>query len=153
MTAFFAQSLYMSFQVIVVITTLTTLYTSMYRRPRVSSYVGAECLNPVSLSLSLSLSPWPESASELHRPSDRRLSAKLAPNFADKLCNVVSVTDPHGYILGFVDRSRYFLFQVAPRLYSRGRIDLVPDPLLLRKSGSAENRTRTSGSLARNSDH
>jgi hypothetical protein len=29
----------------------------------------------------------------------------------------------------------------------------VPDPLLLRKSGSAENRTRTSGSVARNSDH
>jgi hypothetical protein len=29
----------------------------------------------------------------------------------------------------------------------------VPDPLLLRKSGSAGNRTRTSGSVARNSDH
>jgi mitochondrial fission protein ELM1 len=25
--------------------------------------------------------PWPESASELHRPSDRLLSAKLVPNF------------------------------------------------------------------------
>jgi hypothetical protein len=32
-------------------------------------------------------------------------------------------------------------------------MDPVPDPLLLRKSGSAGNRTRTSGSLARNSDH
>jgi hypothetical protein len=29
----------------------------------------------------------------------------------------------------------------------------VPDPLLLRKSGSARNRTRTFGSVARNSDH
>jgi hypothetical protein len=29
----------------------------------------------------------------------------------------------------------------------------VPDPLLLRKSVSAGNRTRTSGSVARNSDH
>jgi hypothetical protein len=29
----------------------------------------------------------------------------------------------------------------------------VPDPLLLRKSGSAGNRTQTSGSAARNSDH
>jgi hypothetical protein len=29
----------------------------------------------------------------------------------------------------------------------------VPDLLLLRKSGSAGNRTRTSGSVARNSDH
>jgi hypothetical protein len=30
---------------------------------------------------------------------------------------------------------------------------LVPDPLFLRKSGSAGNKTRTSGSVARNSDH
>jgi hypothetical protein len=28
--------------------------------------------------------PWPESASELYRPSDRRLSAKLVPTFADR---------------------------------------------------------------------
>jgi hypothetical protein len=32
-------------------------------------------------------------------------------------------------------------------------VDPVPDPLLLRKSGSAGNRTRTSESVARNSDH
>jgi hypothetical protein len=32
-------------------------------------------------------------------------------------------------------------------------VDLVSDPLLLRKSGSAGNRTRASGSVARNSDH
>jgi hypothetical protein len=32
-------------------------------------------------------------------------------------------------------------------------VDPVPDPLLLRKSGSTGNRTRTSGSVARNSDH
>jgi hypothetical protein len=32
-------------------------------------------------------------------------------------------------------------------------VDPVPDPLLLRKSGSAGNRTRTSGSVARNSDN
>jgi hypothetical protein len=47
---------------------------------------------------------WPESASELHRPSDRRLSAKLVPIFADRGCHVVSVTDPYGRILGFLDR-------------------------------------------------
>jgi hypothetical protein len=34
--------------------------------------------------------PWPESASELYRPSDRRLSAKLVPTFADIGCHVVS---------------------------------------------------------------
>jgi hypothetical protein len=32
-------------------------------------------------------------------------------------------------------------------------VDPVPDPILLRKSGSAGNRTRTSGSVARNSDY
>jgi hypothetical protein len=52
--------------------------------------------------------------------TDRRLSAKLVPTFADKECHVVSVTDPCGRILGFLDRSRYFFFQVAPQLYSRG---------------------------------
>jgi hypothetical protein len=28
--------------------------------------------------------PWPESASELYQPSDRRLSGKLVPTFADR---------------------------------------------------------------------
>jgi hypothetical protein len=28
--------------------------------------------------------------------------------FADRVCHVVSVTDPYGRILGFLDRSRYF---------------------------------------------
>jgi hypothetical protein len=39
---------------------------------------------------------------------DRRLSAKRLPTCADKLCHVVSVTDPYCRILGFLDRSRYF---------------------------------------------
>jgi hypothetical protein len=43
-------------------------------------------------------------------------SAKL---FAHTECHVVSVTDPYGRILGFIDWSRYFLFQAAPQLYSR----------------------------------
>jgi hypothetical protein len=83
-----------------------------------------------------------KSASELYRSSDRRLSAKLVPTFAVRGCRVVSATDPHGHILGFLDRSRYYFFQVAPQLYSRGWVDPLPDPLLLRKSGSAGNRTR-----------
>jgi hypothetical protein len=70
------------------------------------------------------------------------MSAKLVPTFADRGCRVVSATDPHGRILGFLDRSRYYFFRVAPQLYSRGWVDPVPDPLLLRKSGSAGNRTR-----------
>jgi hypothetical protein len=43
--------------------------------------------------LTNSLTPWPESTRELYRPSDRRLSAKLMPTFADIECHVVSVTD------------------------------------------------------------
>jgi hypothetical protein len=34
------------------------------------------------------------SASELYRPSDRRLSAKLVPTLADRGCRVVSATNP-----------------------------------------------------------
>jgi hypothetical protein len=56
----------------------------------------------------------------LVRQSDRRLSAKLVPTFADRGCRVVSATDPHGRIIGFLDRSRYFSIQVASQLYSRG---------------------------------
>jgi hypothetical protein len=61
---------------------------------------------------------WPESASELYRPSDRRLSAKLVPTTADRASQMVTVTDPYGRNFGIPDRSRYFLFQVAPQLYS-----------------------------------
>jgi hypothetical protein len=35
-------------------------------------------------------------ASELYRPGERRLSAKLVPNFADRGCRVVSATDLPG---------------------------------------------------------
>jgi hypothetical protein len=49
-------------------------------------------------------SQWPKSASELYRPSDRRLSAKLVLTFADRWCHVVSVTGPYCRILGFLDR-------------------------------------------------
>jgi hypothetical protein len=54
------------------------------------------------------------------RPSYRRLSVKLVSTFADRGCHVVSVLDPYGRILDFLDWSRYFFFQVAPQLYSRG---------------------------------
>jgi hypothetical protein len=47
-------------------------------------------------------------------PNDRHLSTKLVPTFTDRGCHVVSVTDPYGRILSFLDRSCYFFFQVAP---------------------------------------
>jgi hypothetical protein len=36
---------------------------------------------------------------------DRRLSTKLVPTFADRGCHVVSVADPYGRILDFLDQS------------------------------------------------
>jgi hypothetical protein len=83
--------------------------------------------------------PWHESA-----------KCKLS---AGRGCHVVSVTDPYIRNFDFLDRSRYFFFQVAPQLFSWGWVDSVPDSLLFRKSGSTGNWTRTPGSVARNSDH
>jgi hypothetical protein len=76
--------------------------------------------------------PWPQSASELYQPSDSHLSAKLVPTFADRM-------------LSRGQRNGYVFFQVAPQLYSRGWVDSIPDPLLI-KYASAGKRTRTSGS-------
>jgi hypothetical protein len=80
--------------------------------------------------------PWSEPASELYRPSDHRLSEKLVPTFAWQIPRLKPL----------------LFFQIAPQLYSRGWVDPVPDPLLLRKSGSAGNPTQASGSVVKNSD-
>jgi hypothetical protein len=56
---------------------------------------------------------------ELYRPRHRRLSATLVPSFADRRFYVLSLTESYGRILGFLDRSRYFLFQVAHQFYWR----------------------------------
>jgi hypothetical protein len=44
--------------------------------------------------------------------------------------------------LGFLGRSHYCLFHVAPQLSPCGCVDPVPDPLFFRKSGIFANRTR-----------
>jgi hypothetical protein len=96
--------------------------------------------------------PWSESASELYRPSDRRLSAKWVPTFADR---GVSRGQRDGSLRPYSRFSRQepvLFYQVAPQLYSRGWVDPIPDPLFF-SSGSAGNRTRASGSVAKNSDH
>jgi hypothetical protein len=56
--------------------------------------------------------------------------------FVGRGCRVVD------RIFGCLDRSRYYFFQVASQLYSRGWVDPVPDPLLPRKSTRAGNPTR-----------
>jgi hypothetical protein len=81
--------------------------------------------------------------------SDRHLSAKLVPNFV----GVVSATDPHGRILGSLDWSRYYFLQVAPQLYSRGRVGPVPDPHFSENLVAPGIEHGTSGSVAGNSDH
>jgi CBS-domain-containing membrane protein len=62
---------------------------------------------------------WHESQSELYGLSDSCLSVKLVPTFADRGCHVVNVMDQYSHDLGFLDQSRYFFFQVAPKLCSR----------------------------------
>jgi hypothetical protein len=57
-----------------------------------------------SLYLLQKKTPWPEFASELYRPGDRSLWAKLVPTFADRGCHVVSATDPYSRILNFLDQ-------------------------------------------------
>jgi hypothetical protein len=78
----------------------------------------------LSISFMLKLKPVPTRLSKGEVSGgyicDRRLLAKLVSTFADRGCHVVSMTDPYGRILGFLDRNRYFFFQVAPQLYSRG---------------------------------
>jgi hypothetical protein len=54
------------------------------------------------LTLKRKKTPWPKSASQLYRRSGRLLLAKLVAIFADRGCQVVSVTDPYGRILGFL---------------------------------------------------
>jgi hypothetical protein len=94
--------------------------------------------------------PWSDSASELYRPSDRRLSAKWYSTFADRGWHVVSVTDPYGRILGFIDRSRYF--SIKDHFSCTHEAEWTPFQTHYFFFGSAGNRTRTSGSAAKNSN-
>jgi hypothetical protein len=49
--------------------------------------------------------PWPEPASELYRPSDRRLSAKLVPTFAERWVSRSQDKDRGSMSLAFRDLS------------------------------------------------
>jgi hypothetical protein len=58
---------------------------------RVCTALNILCIYALSIRYSLTFikkTPWSESASELYRPSDRRLSAKWLPTFADRGCHV-----------------------------------------------------------------
>jgi hypothetical protein len=54
-------------------------------------------------------------------PTERSpLVGEVSAYFSNRGCHVVSLTDPYRRNLGFLHRSRYFFFQVAPQFYSRG---------------------------------
>jgi hypothetical protein len=53
------------------------------------------------------------------------LVGEVNANFIDSGCHAVSMMDPYGHILGFLDQNRYFFFQVAPEVYSQGWMDSV----------------------------
>jgi hypothetical protein len=53
---------------------------------------------------------------ERNTPAERPpLSVKFVPSSTDRGCHVVSVMEPYGRNLDFLDWSRYFIFQVAPQ--------------------------------------
>jgi hypothetical protein len=75
---------------------------------------------------------------------------KVSANFCGQSTSIsLGQRNRTPHILGFLDRIRYFFFQAAPQLYSQSWVDPVPDSLLLRKSGSAGNRTRVSWSVGK----
>jgi hypothetical protein len=74
-----------------------------------------------------------ESASELYRSSDRRRSAKLVPTLADRGCHAVSVTNPSDRNFDFLDLEPLLFLPSSYSNCSRGWVDSVADPLLLRK--------------------
>jgi hypothetical protein len=105
-----------------------------------STLLASHRTNATNYQTNKKQTPWSESVSELYRLSDRRLSAKLVPTFADRGCHVVSVTDHYGRILDFLTGAATFLSSSSSVVLTR-LSGPVPDPLLLRKSGSAGNRT------------
>jgi hypothetical protein len=83
---------------------LLELAVFWYRNIRQTSFISSWFMRSATMfpeqcstSFITKKTPWPESASELYRPSDSRLSAKLVQNFADKGCHVVSVTSLRPY--------------------------------------------------------
>jgi hypothetical protein len=47
------------------------------------------------------------------------LVSEVSANLGGRGFRIVSATDPHSCSLDFLDRNRYYFFQVAPQLYSR----------------------------------
>jgi hypothetical protein len=89
---------------------------------------------------------------------ERTIPTERPPLVGEVITNLCGQRVPRGQRGGSL--SPYFRFsrlepllfyQVAPQLYSRGWVDPVPHYYFL--FGGAGNRTRASGSVAKNSDH
>jgi hypothetical protein len=92
------------------------------------------------------LSPWANytgRATAACRRSDRQLLWIT--------WSVISVTDPYGRILGFLDSIRYF--SIKQLLSCTHEAEWTPFQTHCFFFGSVGNRTRASGSVANNSDH
>jgi hypothetical protein len=79
------------------------------------------------------------------------MSAKIVPTFADTGCRVAIAMDPPAVNLGFIDTEPLLFHSSSTSVILTRLNDPVPDPVLLRISGSAGNRTLFSGSVVRNS--
>jgi CBS-domain-containing membrane protein len=71
----------------------------MHRFARQLHYLKDRKINPVAF------------VRERTVPTERPLSARLVPTFADRGCHVLSATNPYGRILGFLDRSFYYFLK------------------------------------------
>jgi hypothetical protein len=72
-----------------------TLFSLSQLRQNTSNFIYIAAAYCYSIKLSKTKLRGFTPQSELYRPSDRRLSVKLVPTFADRGCRVVSATDPH----------------------------------------------------------
>jgi hypothetical protein len=85
------QQLHVIITIITIITAVTIRHScASFRMSRTNSSCTSSLADAM---LAINKTRWLESASELYRPSDRPLTAKLVPTFADRGCHVVSVAD------------------------------------------------------------
>jgi hypothetical protein len=109
------------------------LYLPLVLTLRTLQFTNTETTNSVAFSPQVIYTDW----------ATATCWRNLVPTFADR---VVSRGQRGGsptvVNLSFLDRSRYFSFKYLLIYPHNGWVDPVPDPPLLRKSGSAGNRTR-----------
>jgi hypothetical protein len=90
-----------------------------------------------TITTTIKKTPWPLVPKQTIPTERPKLVGEVSANFL-RIEGVAWSAQriPTAVNIGFHDRSHYFFFQVAPQFSSRGWVDPVPDPLLLRKYGS-----------------